>query len=348
MINKIICGLLICFVYSCESTDKIQYVDIEKILVVSIKPTAELMNEIQSPLAINIFKDWLVFTNSENTADYPFYFYAESDLSFQFYGGKFGRGPGEIFSYNRHYWECTDSSFMINSDYFFETEFLLKDDSLTIIGNSTISDRVVNNLLRVNDSLVIFGNEKQETEYCLYNVRKCSPVRNFSQYPQTKISYQTMDDRNNILQKSSVINREVQLMASFYTRIPAIRFYDLNGNLKKEVRLMNIEEKSLSLNDFYNDKEDLYFLLPYATATGIFVLFINEPSDDSYFSKSTELQMWDWNGNLQKRYNIEEQVDLFCISSDSKTFYGLKSRGEDFYILKVPLDENNRIRTYND
>lgn len=111
---------------------------------------------------------------------------------------------------------------------------------------------------------------------------------------------------------------------------------------------MNIEEKSLSLNDFYNDKEDLYFLLPYATASGIFVLFINEPSDDSYFSKSTELQMWDWNGNLQKRYNIEEQVDLFCISSDSKTFYGLKSRGEDFYILKVPLDENSSIRTYND
>lgn len=340
--NRAIIFILFSFLFvSCRNTQPCLVIDLEAVSVYRIEPVSQVMEEIQNPSAMHFFKKWIIFFNVESGADAPFYLYSTDSLKFQFHSGKFGRGPGEFFAFNPHYWEYTDSSFMINTNYFYRTELSVVPDELVIRRNTVISADVMNNLLRVNDTLVISDTRNQDKEYALYNVAKRKYFDSFSEFPKTKISYETSADRDNMLQKNCVINKNLQRMAAFYLRIPLVRLYDFDYNLLKEIRLKDIEESSIGLKDFYDDKENLYFLLPYATSQSIFVLFLNTTSDDSYSLKTTELQEWDWDGNLKNRFDIQEQVDLYCISEDGKTFYGLKTREENFRILKADL---NKVR----
>ena len=84
----------------------------------------------------------------------------------------------------------------------------------------------------------------------------------------------------------------------------------------------DIHQKNISLTEFYNNEENIYFLLPTTTQHHVFVLFINKDTQNSFLEETTELQKWDWNENLIKRYKILEPVDLYCISNDAKVFYG--------------------------
>ena len=96
-------------------------------------------------------------------------------------------------------------------------------------------------------------------------------------------------------------------MIAFYIREPLIRIFNFASKLIKEIRLKDIHQKNISLTEFYNNEENIYFLLH---------------TQNSFLEETTELQKWDWNENLIKRYKILEPVDLYCISNDAKVFYG--------------------------
>ncbi|NUN84171.1 hypothetical protein, partial [Odoribacter splanchnicus] len=112
------------------------------------------------------------------------------------------------------------------------------------------------------------------------------------------------------------------IMIAFYIREPLIRIFNFASKLIKEIRLKDIHQKNISLTEFYNNEENIYFLLPTTTQHHVFVLFINKDTQNSFLEETTELQKWDWNENLIKRYKILEPVDLYCISNDAKVFYG--------------------------
>ena len=87
--------------------------------------------------------------------------------------------------------------------------------------------------------------------------------------------------------------------------------------------LLKISDSAqIKLIEKYNNEENIYFLLPTTTQHHVFVLFINKDTQNSFLEETTELQKWDWNENLIKRYKILEPVDLYCISNDAKVFYG--------------------------
>lgn len=334
--NKIVYFILLYFFVSCGTSQSTQTADLGKIPIQPVKIQQQVIKEVFHPQAMHLFGSWVIFTNSPK-GDVPFYAYSRDDLNFQFCAGKFGRGNGEFFYCNPDYWESRDSSILINTDNFYKTEITFCSDSLKMIGQNRIGEKAMNNLLTVNDSIIIFSNENQIKEYSVYNTVNHQVIHSFSDFPTTKISYKETSDRDNIMQKQCVINRDSQVMAAFYLRIPLIRFYDFNYHLIQEIRLKDISEKSISMTDFYNNEEDLYFLFPYATSDRIFVLFIHAPELQSYRQEYTEVQEWDWKGNLRRRYHIQEPIDLFCVSEDNKTFYGLKSGEDDYLILKAAL-----------
>lgn len=335
--NKITYLIILHLLVSCGTSQSVQITDLEKIPIHTVSPRQQVMKEVLHPQAMHLFGSWVIFINSPQ-GDAPFYAYSKDDLSFQFHAGKFGRGNGEFFYCNPDYWECRDSSILINTNNFYKTEFTFHQDSLRIIKQDIIGEEAMNNLLTVNDSIIIFSNENKAKEYSVYNTVKHQVIHSFSDFPTTRISYEETCNRDNIMQKQCVINRDAQVIAAFYLRIPLIRLYDFNYKIIKEIRLKGISEKSISMIDFYNNEEELYFLLPYATKDRIFVLFINTTESQSYQQENTELQEWDWNGNLVRRYHIQKQIDLFCISGDAKTFYGLKSGEEDYLIFKGALE----------
>lgn len=339
IMNKVFLFILFLSLLSCKKDSKTVWVDMDSLPIDVVKPFTYSMTEIQNPYAMRLYQQHLIFLNTIKSGDFPFYIYSADSLTFQNTLGRFGRGPKDFYAINTLYWESTDSSFVINTNHFYRTEISLSQDSFTILNNDPISDRAMHNLLRINDSLILFETNRQEKEFVLYHSKTHQILNYFGDFPNSTISYTNLDDRDDLLEKSCIINRDSQIVAVFYLREPLIRFYDFNCQLIQEVKLKNREQAHISINEFYEEKENLFFLSPYSTSESIFVLFINANQNCTYHKQSTELQEWDWHGHLKRRFDIQASVDLFCISNDGTTFYGLQTRDEEFRILKANLNE---------
>lgn len=336
--KAIICFISILCIYSCNVKIPVTYIDIDHTPAIDIQVDSIKINEIHNPFSIYSFKQYLVLMNMEPSADAPLFIYDKDSFTFCYTVGKFGRGPGEFLNCNPYYFNKTDSSFFINANGFFETEMLFQNDSVKIGKSKSILNGPANNLLRINDSLFFFENNMAEKEYSIYNVNKRKSEKEFSEFPVCKINYRAEDDRDNIFQKSCLFNKDSNTIVAFYQNIPLIRFYNSQHQLTKEIKLKNIEEETLTTDEFYQNKGKIYFSFPYSVGSKIYVLFENETLASGYKSSDSQLQVWNWNGQLEKRYHFKCKFDTFTISDDAGTFYGLNKRGEYFYFLKAKLE----------
>ena len=259
--NKILIILFISTILSCKEEYSVQILDLNTIPLELIKTEKQTMQEIQNPSSMHFFNNHIVFINTENNTDVPFYIYSTDSLNYIQRFGKFGRGPQEIFSYNPNYWDTTDSSFIINTNHYYSTEITFSKDSFHISRPLFLSNIIMNNLLRINDSLIIFDSKRENKEFSIYNTNKREIIKGFSKFPKATIPYKSKEDRDNILQKSCVINRDSQIMIAFYIREPLIRIFNFASKLIKEIRLKDIHQKNISLTEFYNNEENIYFLL---------------------------------------------------------------------------------------
>ncbi len=326
------------FLYSCNVKTPVTYVDIEKIPLIEVKTDTVKMNEVLRPLSMYPFKEWLILINMDSDTGTPLFIYDTDSLKFCFTAGKSGRGPGEFFYINPYYFYKTDTSFLINTNHFLETEISVYKDSIKVGKSKVILDSPANNLLKINDSLFFFENKMKQFEYSIYNANKKRNEKDFSDFPTSKISCQANDDRDNIYQKTCLYQKDKKSIVSFYLNIPLVRIYDDQYKLVKEIKLKNIEESPLTMEEFYNDKGNLYFSCPYSTDSKIYVLFDNETLASTYQSSDSELQVWNWNGELEKRYHFACKFDIFTISDDGQTLYGLNTQEENFYFIKAVLE----------
>lgn len=336
--KAIICFISILCFYSCNVKIPTTYIDIEHTLVIDINVDSIKINEVHNPFSLYAFKQSLVLINMEPSAGAPLFIYDKNTLTFAYSVGKFGRGPREFFNCNPYYFNKTDTSFFLNTNVFSETEMLFRNDSIQVGKSKLIFNGPINNLLKINDSLFFFENDMAEKEYSIYNANSRKKEKEFGDFPVCRIAYQMKDDRDNIFQKSCLINTDSNIIAAFYQNTPLIRFYNSENELMKEIRLKNIEEEVLTTDEFYRNKGKLYFSFPYSVGSKIYVLFENETLASGYKSFDSELQVWNWNGELEKRYHFKCKFDIFTISDDTRTFYGLNKRGEFFYFLKAKLE----------
>ena len=98
--NKILIILFISTILSCKEEYSVQILDLNTIPLELIKTEKQTMQEIQNPSSMHFFNNHIVFINTENNTDVPFYIYSTDSLNYIQRFGKFGRGPQEIFSYN--------------------------------------------------------------------------------------------------------------------------------------------------------------------------------------------------------------------------------------------------------
>lgn len=336
---KIVLSLILFCLFACTSSlQKARQVDLEQIQILNIKADTTSIAEIQNPLAMYELGEYILFPHSEKTAEAPLYFYSKKDLSFCFNWGKFGRGPGEIYDCNPYYFQKTDSSFILNTNYIYETGFKMKGDSLEMETPKLIASLPMNNLLKINDSIFFFENKLEEKEFSLYNTKRHATIKKFGEYPQTVIPFDELSDRDNICQKSCILNREKGLIYVFYENMPLIRMYSITGNLLEEVTLKNTRPKKITVPEFYESKSDLYFSFPFCSGNSIYVQFFNVPLNKVYTLEQVELQEWDEELNLKNRFLIDRNFNIFCIATDSvPMFYGFNQWEGDAYFLKAKL-----------
>lgn len=336
---KIVLSLILFCLFACTSSlHKARQVDLEQIQILNIKADTTSIAEIQNPLAMYELGEYILFPHSEKTAESPLYFYSKKDLSFCFSWGKFGRGPGEIYDCNPYYFQKTDSSFILNTNYIYETDFKMKGDSLEMETPKLIASLPMNNLLKINDSIFFFENKLEEKEFSLYNTKRHATIKKFGEYPQTVILFDEPSDRDNICQKSCILNRDKGLIYVFYENMPLIRMYSITGNLLEEVTLKDTRPKKITVPEFYESKSDLYFSFPYCSGNSIYVQFFNVPLNKVYTLEQVELQEWDEELNLKNRFLIDRNFNIFCIATGSiPMLYGFNQREGDAYFIKAKL-----------
>ena len=336
---KIVLSLILfCLVACTSSLQNARKVDIEQIEILNIKSDTTRITELQNPLAMYELGEYILFPHTEKTAEAPLYFYSKKDLSFCFNWGKFGRGPGEIYDCNPYYFQKTDSSFTLNTNYIYETEFKVKGDSLEMETPKLITSLPMNNLLKINDSIFFFENKLEEKEFSLFNTQRRVTLKKFGEYPQTTIPFDELSDRDNICQKTCILNREKGLIYVFYENMPLIRLYSIDGNLLEEVTLKDIRPKKMTVAEFYESKSELYFSFPYRSGNSIYVQFFNVPLNSVHTLKQVEVQEWDEELNLKNRFLIDRNFNIFCVANDDvPTLYGFNQREDDTYFVKAKL-----------
>ena len=338
---KIVLSLILfCLVACTSSLQNARKVDIGQIEILNIKSDTTRITELQNPLAMYELGEYILFPHTEKTAEAPLYFYSKKDLSFCFNWGKFGRGPGEIYDCNPYYFQKTDSSFTLNTNYIYETEFKVKGDSLEMETPKLITSLPMNNLLKINDSIFFFENKLEEKEFSLFNTQRRVTLKKFGEYPQTTIPFDELSDRDNICQKTCILNREKGLIYVFYENMPLIRLYSIDGNLLEEVTLKDIRPKKMTVAEFYESKSELYFSFPYRSGNSIYVQFFNVPLNSIYTLEQVEIQEWDEKLNLKNRFLIDRNFNIFCVANDDvPTLYGFNQREDDTYFVKAKLRE---------
>ena len=170
----------------------------------------------------------------------------------------------------------------------------------------------------------------------MFHIKNQNKRKEFSDYPKCNIEFRKAENRNNFLQKTIVANKNKGILISFYSNLPLIRMYTLSGKLIKNIRLQDIHQLRGNEDDFYAEKLKIFYSQPLATASGVYVLYINKNAEEFSRDQTLELQKWGWDGKLLKRYKINEPFSLYTITED-KVFYGLNVQDDNNYLFTGDL-----------
>lgn len=328
--------VLLLFMAACQNQkSSVEYIDVEAVTAKGLDAVNKVaMKEIIYPQSLYVFHEDLVGVCINQGAEHPFYLFDKDDFSFKGAFGAFGRGAGEFFDVNPYYFEKTDTSVFINTNNYFETEIVFKNDSIELVDSRALTNLTLNNLTKLNDTLFVCNKNMQE-EFCLFDIKKHKVIKSFGDFPVSPLTFKENDDRNNFTERALVCNPKEKKLMSFYRYLPLIRLYDFEGNLVKEIKLRGVEQKDGSVNDFYDGAFTSFFVAPTVADDLIYVLFMNKNEEEFTKDPSIELQVWDWSGKLLKKYRLDEPFHLYAVSN--RVFYGLNLEEENNYFFKVGL-----------
>lgn len=152
----------------------------------------------------------------------------------------------------------------------------------------------------------------------------------FGEFPQVDLDIDHIDDRDNWLVSTSVYSPFFNRLLVFYANAPIIGVYDMSSmELIRETVIKDANPQCSSLDDFYDNLNNVYFYKPVTTEECVYVAFVNgmenkEPS-------SLNLLVVNWDGVVSKSYNYDIFSSAYTVSADGCLY--LVSQTEDGLLL---------------
>ena len=344
--KKILFILVLGGLFSCGSKDNnsgskksITTFPIQKELkaeVVSVSPNVLLY-------AFNIFttNNKLITFNSKK--DLIFDVFQLPELNYMYSAGIIGQGPSDFINLDRRSFMPTKKGFKV----LFTGKKQLKEvlvnennmeiDQENIVALKEIVANEINGFLPINDSLAIYWSGfKKETEYTRVNL-KDKELISFSPYPHwSKDDLQ--EDKLFTYIKNSVLKPDGSKFASFYGYFKKIRIYNTTGKLLNDISV-NVSPYNDKIETKIQNRIQYYYGYPKATEQHIYVLCRNAKGDES--SNTTELQVWNWNGEAVAQYTLDQPLSLFTISEKYKKIYAVNAEDEKIYVYPLLHAESN-------
>lgn len=292
------------------------------------------IHEIYNPSDIYSIGDYIVVVNSNKQCN-VLYLYSRDNMTFNRAFGLYGRANNEYLFIDRSPKANNDSTLFLYTNFLNCSEFRVDCDSIKEITKYRIVDDIRNNVIILNDSLVFNRALQSDYAFDIYNYKQRKNQRSFGEFPICPIKPNTDADRDNICVSSSVYSPDQGRLVSFYESLPLIRILDITTyKYIQEIELTDIHEQISSLNEYYEDKNIVYFSRPIATRNRMYVSLINNRAN--CIPKQTTLLEMDWAGNIKDKYVINKFCPIYTVS-ETGVFYGITFQNSDILLCKVKL-----------
>jgi hypothetical protein len=308
-----------CICFACENNSQtviISEKEFEEVYDLSGKAVA-LENTLLLPTHIfKVHENVIVFDNDDNAL---FKVYGIPELDYKFSWGKRGEGPGEIKMFDPSSFEVVEDGFEYQDMFNIRKCQVLEDTIKTVESKKLpLFDQPLNRVRKINDTLYFADNQigDKSNEHVALGLGSNSILYKFGDYPTP--SRKLGDSQISMaFMKNNVANFEKERFVTFYQKINKVKFYDLEGNLIKEL-------KNGSYDD--NQKAVIHYAEPVATENFIYVFNIKkskkEIEEDIENYKPT-VEVWDWSGNPIASLNMDKPIISMAIDEEARKIYGV-------------------------
>jgi len=329
--------LFFCF-FLCLSCDRKDYEHVEcaiKTLQDNVRVLdTNVVKEVYDPCDIYAVGDDFLVINRDQNANVIYRY--DSVMSFKDAFFSYGRAGNEFVFVDNCLKYGSDSTLYLYTNGFNCTEFLLDGHGITITDNFRILAEVQNNVILLNDSLLFYQVLQNDAPFHVYNYVTGEVVCEFGEFPESSIVPETDADRDNICLCNSVYDEGGKRLVSFYESIPIVRIYDMETyELVREIRIVDSEKHTTSLNDYYEEKGIIYFLRPMLVGEYVYALYLNARADSKFIEKTVLIKM-DLNGNIIATFTLDRFCPIYTISDD-EMFYGISISGGEYLFCKTKL-----------
>lgn len=182
----------------------------------------------------------------------------------------------------------------------------------------------INRLLLVNDSIYIsdiFDAKPGAPEHQMVHLGRNEVVAEFGEYPQP-----TTDEHTNPgglyreFGKTVVVNPKDGRLAAIYYYHNQIKFYNQAGALLKEIEVEG------SRRHVQGEEKIMYRAEPVATEKHIYILYLGMAKNDIMENSDSFrpiLEVWDWQGNILDRFQLDQPLTTFAVSEAYEKLYGI-------------------------
>lgn len=348
MMKRILFPLVI-FLAACSGKENsaVQTVDLAEVPVQEVKFEVLPLDtsKVIYPKGILVWNDHLILATPKE--DNLFSFWDRNTLDYQFSTTIKGQGPDDISSLDPSYMKASDNSIFVLDDNT-EVEMILEGNRLKSIKRTPIiiGDAVNGfSTFKVDEkSYITLGvSYKIDSEHYKYDGENVVKFGTFPALVSDETAGEDMVVQYN--HKISVGMPGKKVFFNFYDMLNLIREYDIDGNLLKEIKVSGALQKENTYSMFLDNQEKPctpYWYYASATDKYICVMFYKGQTMTEIIKmyKETilpemELQVWDWDGNLKKRYTFDRAFSNFTVAEDG-TMYAFNSyEGDAIYRFKV-------------
>lgn len=291
------------------------------------------------PMGIMVLGEHLVLATPKE--EKLFSFWNRKTIEYEFSSTIKGQGPDDIGFLDVLYLYSSDSCIRV-LDNNTEVEMKLEGNQLkTIKRTPIIIGDAVNGLMRIADNHYIMDGAtyKADFEHYRYDGEN---VTKFGQFPEPN---ESIKDYEVVLfnQKQSIHKQEKDIFFNFYYYLNLVRQYDINGKLLKEIHLKGMPQKENTYQAYMNKTDKPctpYWDRTRATNKNIYVMFYQGQTCNELWKKDrisppkTEIQVWDWDGNLKGRYSFDKSFSNFTVSEDGIMYAYDLYKGDAIYRYK--------------
>lgn len=173
---------------------------------------------------------------------------------------------------------------------------------------------VLSGVKRINDSIYLsdgFSDEKGK-ELQRMNI-VTGDVEEFGEIPQWNKELSTFTEKKQAYSKSFCVNEQTGESAVFYYMYPKFRLFSKDNKCVKTVTIQT------GSGETPTEEGRIFFTESFATPSHLYVMWVDKSKEEVMKDVETfqpDLLVFDWEGNLEARYRLDQPVITFTVAGN--------------------------------